>query len=443
MKKKFFGTDGIRGIYNEFPITTSFFYSLTKSIKLTYPEIKKVIIGKDTRESGGIIENDIITGFKNVGVDCHSCGVISTPILSFNTKKFEYDLGVMVSASHNPYKDNGIKLFKRNGEKLSDNEEFKIEKNILIEKTKCLKKISNEKILIKNFTDYQEKILKRFSLLSKFDQKVVVDCANGSLSHIAPFIFEKLNFNVFNYGSKPNGQNINKNCGATYPNILSKETLKNKADIGISFDGDADRVIFCDQFGSIVDGDYILAILCLELINSGKLKNNTVVSTKMSNLGFRRFLEKNKIKCLLSDVGDRYVIEMMKKSNCILGGEQSGHIIFSENSFCGDGLFTALLIIQILQKKKCTLATLCKNLFKKTPQKLVNLRLNNEADKVLINSKIKTLLKKNLEKNDRDILLRKSGTENLLRLMVQVENINDLDVIIHQFVKEIKLIDEA
>ncbi len=365
MKKRFFGTDGIRGTFNKFPIITSFFYDLAKSIKITHPNIKKVLIGKDTRESGDDIERDISNGLNRVGIKCHSCGLVSTPILSFNTKKYNYDMGIMISASHNPYQDNGVKLFKRNGEKLSDIEELEIEKNISINNKSEIKQNFDYKILSKNFTDYQEMMFKRFSQLSNFCQKVVVDCSNGSLSYIAPLILKKLNFNYLNYASKPNGKNINNNCGATFPKILSELTIKNKADIGISFDGDADRVIFCDQFGKIVDGDFILAILSLDLKSSGKLKNNTIVSTKMSNLGFRRFLKDNNIDCLLSDVGDRYVIDIMKKNQSSLGGEQSGHIIFSNNSYCGDGLFTALSIIEILQKKNVRLPHYVKNYTKK------------------------------------------------------------------------------
>ena len=442
MKKRFFGTDGIRGTFNKFPIITSFFYDLAKSIKITHPNIKKILIGKDTRESGDDIERDISTGLNRVGIKCHSCGLVSTPILSFNTKKYNYDMGIMISASHNPYQDNGVKLFKRNGEKLSDIEELEIEKNISINNISEIKQNFDCKILSKNFTDYQEMMFKKFSKLSNFCQKVVVDCSNGSLSYIAPHILKKLNFNYLNYASKPNGKNINNNCGATFPKILSELTIKNKADIGISFDGDADRVIFCDQFGKIVDGDFILAILSLDLKSSGKLKNNTIVSTKMSNLGFRRFLKDNNIDCLLSDVGDRYVIDIMKKNQSSLGGEQSGHIIFSNNSYCGDGLFTALSIIEILQKKKCSLATLCKKLYKKVPQKLINLKLTNDTNKVLSNSKIKGLLKNQIETEDCDILLRKSGTENLLRLMVQADSQRKLDSIKNKFIDQIKQIDE-
>jgi len=320
MKKKYFGTDGIRGTFNEFPITSSFFFDLTKSIKKTYQNIEKVLIGKDTRESSDFIESDISLGFKNVNVDCFSCGIVSTPMLSFNTKEFNYDLGIMISASHNPFNDNGVKIFDKNGEKLSDNDELKIEKNLNLTNSYHSLEDNFKTIKRVNFSRYEENLVEKFSDLNKFNQKVFLDCANGSLSKIAPKIFKRLNLNFLSSGTTPNGVNINKNCGATYPLELSKKTKESKSNLGISFDGDADRVIFCDELGQIVDGDYILAILALFLKNKNQLKNSLVVGTKMSNLGFRNFLYRNSINCLLSDVGDRYVIELMKKNNCVLGG---------------------------------------------------------------------------------------------------------------------------
>ena len=262
MKKKFFGTDGIRGTYNEFPITTTFFYGLTKAIKLTFRNVKKVIIGIDTRESSDLIESDIINGFNKMKVECDSLGVVSTPILSFTTKKLNYDLGIMISASHNPYSDNGIKIFDKKGEKLCDNKELKIEKNINLTKKnqKQLTKTEKNKVI---FPEYENFLFERFSELKTFNKKILLDCANGSLSKIAPNILKKLNLNFSCYGIKPNGKNINKNCGATFPKVISNRTLRKRAHIGISFDGDADRVIFCDEKGRVVDGDYILAILAV------------------------------------------------------------------------------------------------------------------------------------------------------------------------------------
>ena len=441
MKKKFFGTDGIRGTYNEFPITTTFFYGLTKAIKLTFRNVKKVIIGIDTRESSDLIESDIIDGFNKMKVECDSLGVVSTPILSFTTKKLNYDLGIMISASHNPYSDNGIKIFDKKGEKLCDNKELKIEKNINLTKKiqKQLTKTEKNKVI---FPEYENFLFERFSKLKTFNKKILLDCANGSLSKIAPNILKKLNLNFSCYGIKPNGKNINKNCGATFPKVISSRTLRKRAHIGISFDGDADRVIFCDEKGRVVDGDYILAILAVHYKNKKKLLNNSIVSTKMSNLGMRHFFLKEKIKFYLSDVGDRYVMELMKKNKCILGGEQSGHIIFSENSFCGDGLFTALTILEIINESNLSLSKLHRNLFDKLPQQLVNYKLSNNSDVVVKDRTINNLLDKYSKINNCDVLLRKSGTENLLRLMVQAESKNLVEKIINEFLDEIKKLDE-
>jgi len=441
MKKKFFGTDGIRGTFNEFPITTTFFYSLTKAIKLTFSNVKRVVIGIDTRESSDLIELDIICGFNKMNVECNSLGVVSTPMLSFTTKKFNYDLGIMISASHNPYTDNGVKIFNKQGEKLCDNDELKIEKNInLTKKTqKYSFNIEKKKVC---FSDYENFLFERFSILKKFDKKILFDCANGSLSKIAPNVLRKLNLNFSCYGIKPNGKNINKNCGATFPKEISNRTVKKKAHIGISFDGDADRVIFCDEKGRVVDGDYILAILAIYYKNKNKLFNNSIVSTKMSNLGMRNFFLKEKIKFYLSDVGDRYVSELMKTKKCILGGEQSGHIIFSENSFCGDGLFTALTILEIISESNSSLSKLHRNLFDKFPQQLVNYKLTNNYEVVIKGRTINELLDKYSKTNNCDVLLRKSGTENLLRLMVQAESKSLVDKIVKEFLVEIKKLDE-
>ncbi|MFL2661655.1 MAG: phosphoglucosamine mutase [Alphaproteobacteria bacterium] len=441
MKKKYFGTDGIRGKFNQFPMTTLFFFSLTEAIKKTKKNLKKVLIGKDTRMSGSSIENDLFNGFKIVGVEVDKAGIISTPMLSYYTKKKKYDLGIMISASHNPYQDNGLKVFNSSGEKLTDDEEIKVEKNIVLKNhnfpTKKINLSSDKK-----FSEYEENLLKRFRTITNFRQKIVLDCANGSLFDLGPRIFKKLKLNHINYFTSPDGKNINKKCGATFPEELSRLTLKNNADLGISFDGDADRVIFCDNKGQIIDGDFILALLATSLKKNNKLENGIVVSTKMCNLGLREFLKKEKIKLTLSDVGDRYVVEEMKQKQGLLGGEQSGHIIFAENSYCGDGIFTALEVIEILNQMKCSLNEACSRLFKKYPQRLVNLKLKNNPYEILNKNNIKMLLRQNKKQKESEVLLRKSGTENLLRLMVQGKCERKVNSIIEQFVSEIRKIDE-
>ena len=397
MKKKYFGTDGIRGKYGEFPIINSFFLNLAISIKNTQNNIKNVIIGKDTRESCNEIESALITGFNKQSVKCDSSGIVSTPILCFMTKNLDYDLGIMISASHNTFSDNGIKIFKKNGEKLTDEEEINIEKNLNFLDNKFFIKNHkyNSKVSIEN---YEKVLIEKFSELSTYGNRIVIDCANGSLSQIAPKIFEKLGLNFRKYACEPNGKNINKNCGATFSERLSKLTLSTDSAVGISFDGDADRVLFSDEKGNIIDGDYILAILSKNLKLNNLLENNLVVTTKMANLALRHYLDENNINYLLSDVGDRYVIEMMKKYGACIGGEQSGHIIFSKNSFCGDGLFTALQILEILNKNKCKLSELCNDLFIKVPQRLINLKAIKNPNQILENFRIKDYLSKKEEK---------------------------------------------
>ena len=441
MKKKYFGTDGIRGKFNEFPMNTSFFYNLTDAIKKTKKNLKMVLIGRDTRESGCAIEKDLVKGFNSVGVKVDKAGIISTPMLSYFTKNKNYDLGIMISASHNPYKDNGLKLFNNSGEKLTDREEIKVEKNIVLRDKSFIQ--NNKSVLSseKRFDEYEENLLKRFGSLEGFKQKIVLDCANGSLFKVAPRVFKKLKLNHIKYYTSPNGKNINKRCGATFPEELSKLTLKTKADLGISFDGDADRVIFCDNEGQIIDGDLILALLATSFKNKNQLDNDIVVSTKMCNLGLRKFLRKNKIKLFLSDIGDRYVIETMKKKKSMLGGEQSGHIIFAENYYCGDGIFTALKVIEILNQMKCTLNQACSSLFVKYPQKLVNLQLKQNPLEILNEKKIKMLVKQNNKQKESEVLLRKSGTENLLRLMVQGKCERKINCIIEKFISEIAKVD--
>jgi phosphoglucosamine mutase len=443
MKKRYFGTDGIRGTVNKFPIVYSFFFNLAVAIKKSQKSIKIVLIGKDTRESCEMIEDAIINGFKEVGVSCESIGVVSTPILSFYTKNHKYDLGIMISASHNPHSDNGIKIFKENGEKLNDDEEIEIERNIEIKKKTSNSKINKIQFKDEDLQEYEEYLITKFSQLKNLNIKILIDCANGSLYYFAPKILRKLGLHIIEYGCEPNGRNINADCGALFPKKLSRETIRNKADIGISFDGDADRVIICDENGKIIDGDLILAILAIFLKENGILINNIIVSTKMSNLGFRDYILENGIKLSLSNVGDRYVIELMKKKKAILGGEQSGHIIFSDNAFCGDGILTALFILQIILEKKCSLSKLSMNLFQKIPQKLINLKLEKNPLLVLKDKGIKNLINNTLKNNECDILLRKSGTENLLRIMVQASNQEVMESIIDKLISEIRKIDAS
>ncbi|MFL2679197.1 MAG: phosphoglucosamine mutase [Alphaproteobacteria bacterium] len=441
MKKKYFGTDGIRGKSNKFPIERSFLFKLAIAICNSKSNVKKILIGRDTRESGSKVENFLYNGFCSNNIECHSIGVASTPMVSFYTKKLKYDFGIVISASHNPYYDNGIKIFKKNGEKLSDYEELKIER--ILDKLKVIPKF-NRKIKKKkiNFEDYKIYLKKRFPRLTNINLKIVMDCANGAVFKFAPNFFNDYGAKVISYSIKPNGVNINKECGAMFPERLSKLTQKHKADIGLSFDGDADRVLISDNNGKILDGDVLLAAIIKFNNLENKNKIRAIVSTKMSNLSFRDYLKKFRIKFYLSKVGDRYVIEKMKEKKIVLGGEPSGHIIFSNNGYCGDGILSALSIINIVVNSNINLSKFVEGLFEKNIQRLVNLKLKKEPNIILNHSIMKKLLPE-LSKRYKnvDFLIRKSGTENLLRIMVQSKNKSDFNTVLKILVENVKKID--
>ena len=441
MIKKYFGTDGVRGRFSEFPITKSFIFSLALALGESDKNVKKVLIGRDTRISGKKIEEFLCAGFKKLEIKCDFIGIVSTPMISFYTKKLKYDFGIMISASHNPYFDNGIKIFKKNGEKLEDEEELNIEKKIdknLVESVD-LKKV-NEKII--SFHEYENFLTEKFNNLMSSDLKVFVDCANGSLYKFAPYFLKKIGVKVTSYATKPNGININDRCGAMYPNNLSKLTLKNKADIGISFDGDADRVIVSDEQGNILDGDILMAVICsYEKRKKGLIKS--VVTTKMSNLSFREYISSLGIEVHLSDVGDRNVIQKMKDTRTSIGGEPSGHLVFSDNGYCGDGLLTSLYLISILLETRKKVSYFYEHLFLKNSQHLVNLKTKKCPQQILDDSKLVTLKRKVISKYPNvDFLLRKSGTENLLRVMVQSKDEVVMNKVLDSFINLIKDIDE-
>ena len=441
MKKKYFGTDGIRGEVGTFPIIESFFFKLAISLAKSKKNIKKIIIGKDTRLSCSLLENALLNGFNFVGIKSDFIGVVSTPILSFYTKFLKYDYGIMISASHNPHCDNGIKIFKKNGEKLNDEEEVKIEKFLdsLNVKLGQIKKKPVIKAL--NLENYKKAILERFSQ-KKFKIKIAMDCANGSVFEIAPQFFKEIGCDVVKYSTKPTGVNINKNCGAMYPKRIARLTKQTRADIGLSFDGDADRVIISDERGQILDGDVIIAAIVKFYRFKKNFRFKSIVSTYMCNIAFREFLKKSKIRLHLTKVGDRYVIEKMKQAKLHLGGEQSGHVIFSDNGYCGDGILTAMFIINIIDELKVKLSEFTENLFLKSPQKLINIKTKINSEKIIKHQEMLKVLKniKNKYKN-LDYLLRKSGTENLLRIMVQSKNKAEVNKVLKILVNLVKNLD--
>ena len=424
MTKKYFGTDGIRGTVNKGNINGEMFFKFGLAAGTFFKNQKKLkqtaIIAKDTRLSGYTLEPALVSGLASSGMNVYTLGPLPTNGLAMLTKSMKANMGIMITASHNPYYDNGLKLFGPDGLKLSDRIEKKIEdlidqKNIFqLSKPKILGRVKrlehgNEeyiKILRKNFP-------RNFSLKG---MKIVIDCANGAGYKSAPILLKNLGAKVFSIGVKPNGININHKCGSTYPKKIQNAVKKYKANIGISLDGDADRVIMCDEKGKIVDGDQIIAALAKRWKYKKILKGGAI-GTLMSNYGMEKFFKRMKIKFLRSDVGDRYVKEKMRKNKFNLGGEQSGHIILGNFATTGDGLLVALEILFSLRKGKK--ASKYFDVFKQTPQILENIEVK---DKSIIDSPNckKSIREANKLINGKGrILVRKSGTEPKIRIMVE------------------------
>lgn len=426
---KLFGTDGIRGIACKYPLdpNTVNIIATAASIVLRTKDVFKhpVIIGRDTRESGQDIVSHLKNGLGNHGIDVWDLGVVTTPCVAYLVKKYPAVAGIVVSASHNPYEYNGIKFFSHKGIKLSDAVEEKIEEKIheLSEdmgfRYKKTDKIQPEQrtSLAKEYAGFLLRSVPKSDGFKRF--KVVLDCANGASYKIAPQVFSALGVEYVLLNDKPNGKNINKDCGSLYPDGLSRQVLKHKADCGIAFDGDSDRVMFVDETGIVRDGDYLLTILAKFLKQKRKLKKNTLVTTVMANLGLFKAMKKNGVKVCQTAVGDRYVHEEMLKTGAIIGGEQSGHIILSQYLPTGDGILSALQVLNVMRETSKPLSELSQ-IMQKYPQVLLNEKVNN---KIPVKSLPKTLSAiKNAEKklkSDGRVLVRYSGTENLLRVMIE------------------------
>ncbi len=424
MKNKYFGTDGIRGTVNKGNITGEKFFKFGLASGTYFKNQKKTrqiaIIAKDTRLSGYTLEPALVSGLVSGGMHVFTLGPLPTNGLAMLTKSMRANMGIMITASHNPYHDNGLKLFGPDGMKLSDKIEKKIEKLI---DAKSTRQLTNPKLLgrVKRLEDGNDKYIeilrknfpKNFHLKGT---KIVLDCANGAGYKAAPKLLRELGAKVITIGVKPDGLNINRKCGSMYPLKIKSAVKKFKAKVGISFDGDADRIIMCDENGKIIDGDQIIAMLARRW-KSKKILKGGVVGTLMSNYGLENFLKKEKIKFIRSKVGDRYVKEKMKKLNYNLGGEQSGHIILGKFATTGDGLLVALEVLFSLRKRRKASELL--NVFKPLPQVLENVVVK---DKSIINKiKSKNALKKanKLMGNKGRLLVRKSGTEPKIRIMAE------------------------
>ena len=443
MTKKYFGTDGIRGTVNQGSINGNMFFKFGLATGTYFKNQKKnkqiAIIAKDTRLSGYTLEPALVSGLASAGMHVFTLGPLPTNGLAMLTKSMKANMGIMITASHNPYYDNGLKLFGPDGLKLSDRIEKKIES--LIDK-KIGTQLSKPRILgrvkrLENANEEYIKILKK-NLPRKFSlkgSKIVIDCANGAGYKSGPKLLKSLGAKVIAIGVKPNGLNINEKCGSTFPKKIQLAVKKYKAHLGISLDGDADRVIMCDEKGNIINGDQIIAALAQRWKNKRTLKGG-VIGTLMSNYGLENFFIKNKIKFLRANVGDRYVKEKMKKNNFNLGGEQSGHIILGKFATTGDGLMVALEILFSLRKGEKASKFL--NVFEEIPQILINVIVKDKN--IINNPKVKKTIKyvKNLIKGQGRMLIRKSGTEPKIRIMGESTNKILLEKCINMIKKVIK-----
>jgi phosphoglucosamine mutase len=443
---KLFGTDGIRGVANIFPMTPEMVLSIGKATAHVFKEKcgkekPKFVIGKDTRLSGYMIENALASGIVSVGADVLLIGPMPTPAIAYLTKSLNADAGIVLSASHNPAEDNGIKIFSENGHKLSDNVEDEIEKYVLSGKIKT-EHIKGDLIGKAHRVDdakerYIEFAKASVESMSMKGLRVILDCANGAAYNTAPHILSELGAEVVVLNDRPDGLNINLDCGALHPEKMMEIVKKEKAHIGIALDGDADRVIVCDEKGRSVDGDHIIAICAINMKEKGALRKNSVVVTIMANKGFDIAMAKERIKVVKTKVGDRYVVDEMRKKGYVLGGEQSGHIIFSNYTTTGDGMISALQLLRIMKERREKLSKLAECMTS-LPQVLVNVDVKEKKDisKLKVNKNIKDAESKLGEKGR--VLVRYSGTQNLCRIMIEGENKREIQKIANDIEKTMK-----
>ena len=421
---KYFGTDGVRGVANSeltpelaFKLGRFGGYVLTKD-----KERPKVLIGRDTRVSGHMLEGALVAGLLSIGAEVMRLGVISTPGVAYLTKATGAQAGVMISASHNPVADNGIKFFGPDGFKLSDEQELEIENLMDVEVDELPRPVGSDLGQVNDYFEGSQKYLQHLKQTADEDFSgihVALDCAHGATSSLATYLFADLDADLSTMGASPNGLNINEGVGSTHPEALAEFLKEKGADVGLSFDGDGDRLIAIDENGEIVDGDQIMYICAKYMKEHGQLKQGTVVSTVMSNLGFYKAVEVQGIHSVPTAVGDRYVVEEMRKSGYNLGGEQSGHIIFLDYNTTGDGLLTGVQLVNIMKITQKPLSELASEM-KKFPQKLVNIRVKDKYH-VTDNEKVKSVIAEvESEMNgDGRILVRPSGTEPLVRVMAE------------------------
>jgi phosphoglucosamine mutase len=443
---RLFGTDGIRAVAGKYPLDQSTIYEIGRNLTDLLKQKKqspRILIGQDTRASGKWIQQALFQGIRDSKGKAVSAGVIPTSAVAVLSKIKSFSSGIMISASHNPHEYNGIKIFSSDGTKIKDDFEQELEK--YIEKSNdtaispYLKPLTDNEL--KN--EYIQFIKSKFSSESFLkDIKVIIDCANGASSYVAPHIFSELGFNTVSINSEPNGKNINSNCGSLFPSKLAQKVLETKADIGIAYDGDSDRAIFIDEKGKILNGDHTLFILSKYMKKKGLLRSNKIVGTVMSNLGLEKALEDMGLQLIRSDVGDKYVYDEMIKQKSNLGGEQSGHTILLDECPTGDGILTSLKVIQSMIFKNCPLSDLCKG-FHEYPQVQKNVKVSRKEDFRLFPEIMSALHKVEKELKGRGrIKVRYSGTEPLARVMIEGENKKEIEnmaqMISNSICKELK-----
>jgi len=435
MAAKIFGTDGIRGLANEYPMTGEVAMSVGRAVahvlrlETNRPTRRaRIVVGKDTRLSGYMIEMAIASGICSMGADVILIGPLPTPGVAFVTQSMRADAGIMISASHNPYSDNGIKIFSADGYKLPDETEGEIERLMTSKELDAVRPTNEMVGKAYRIDDVHGRYIVFLKNLFPKDLdlvgvRIALDCANGAAYKAAPLVFEELGADVVRRGVSPNGLNINDKCGALFPEEVAAETLEYRADIGISLDGDGDRCILSDERGEIVDGDQIIGLCAIEMATSGTLKGNTVVTTPMSNIGLETSLKERGIKMVRAPVGDRYVVESMRKGGFNLGGEQSGHLIFLDQSTTGDGIVAALKVLELMKRTGKKLSELKKQI-RICPQVREDVRVKRKEDLEKIPEVSAAIAQAEKVVADRGrVFVRYSGTEPLARVMVEGEDL--------------------
>lgn len=433
---KLFGTDGIRGKANEYPITPEISVAVGRAIASFFKKekgVSSIIIGKDTRISGYMLEYALVSGICSMGVDAHLTGVLPTPGIAFLTSTTDAVAGIVISASHNPFYDNGIKTFKGDGFKLSDKEEEKIERLVIGDETISASKAIRDTGIVYKIDDalqsYSDFLKTAITQDTPFNGiKVVIDCSNGATYRVAPKLFADLGADVESIFINPDGKNINDNCGSQYPELLAEKVVEKGADIGLAFDGDGDRLVVIDEKGNVLTGDQILFICATAMKKKGMLKNNLVVSTVMSNIGFKLALKDIGVEHIEADVGDRYVAEKMISSKAVLGGEESGHMIFLDHHTTGDGLLAAIRMIEAVKIKSKPVSKLAKSMTV-FPQVLINVEVKSKPDirSIPVIKEVIKSVETSLGKKGR-ALVRYSGTQPLCRIMVEGPSIDETNM---------------